>query len=112
VKLGAAHIIVAPSGRTLYVLTADGKNKSTCYNQCQQYWPPRLVAKGATPAAHIPGIPGTFSVTVRTDGKHQLTYDGAPLYLFLLDKAAGDIKGQGIFNFGGYWWAVVAGGNQ
>jgi predicted lipoprotein with Yx(FWY)xxD motif len=112
VKLSVAHLIVSPSGHTLYVLTADGKTKSTCYQQCAHIWPPMLVAKGATPPAHMSGIPGTFGVTVRTDGTHQLTYDGAPLYRFLLDKAAGTIKGQGIFNFGGFWWAVVAGGSQ
>ena len=112
VKLGVAHLIVSPSGRTLYVLTGDGKNKSTCYQRCAHIWPPMLVAKGATPPAHMSGIPGIFGVTVRTDGTHQLTYDGAPLYRFLLDKAAGAVKGQGIFNFGGFWWAIVASGSQ
>ena len=64
------------------------------------------------PATAIPGVPGTFGVTVRTDGKQQLTYDRAPLYTFLLDKKPGDTKGQGLFAVGGYWWIVVAGGGK
>jgi predicted lipoprotein with Yx(FWY)xxD motif len=57
-------------------------------------------------------VPGTFGVTVRTDGSRQLTYDHAPLYTFLLDKKPGDTKGQGLFGFGGSWWIVAAGGGK
>jgi predicted lipoprotein with Yx(FWY)xxD motif len=53
------------------------------------------------------GMKGTFGVTVRKDGKHQLTYDGAPLYTFIKDKKPGDMVGQGLDVAGGYWWVVV-----
>jgi predicted lipoprotein with Yx(FWY)xxD motif len=56
------------------------------------------------------GIPGKFGVTMRKNGAHQLTYDGAPLYTFAGDKDSGDTYGQGLFASGGFWWAVVAAG--
>jgi predicted lipoprotein with Yx(FWY)xxD motif len=65
---------------------------------------------GTTPAAKMPGRPGTFGVTMRQDGSQQLTYDHAPLYTFLEDKDSGDYYGQGVFASGGYWWIVVAAG--
>jgi predicted lipoprotein with Yx(FWY)xxD motif len=112
VNVASAQILVTPMGYTLYVLAADPPNKSTCYNTCATFWPPLLVAKGTQPAASVPGVPGSFGVTVRTDGAQQLTYDHAPLYTFLLDKKPGDMKGQGRFKFGGNWWIVVAGGGK
>jgi predicted lipoprotein with Yx(FWY)xxD motif len=110
VKVASAQILVSPTGYTLYVLAADPPNKSTCYNACATNWPPLLVAKGTQPAAAVPGVPGSFGVTIRTDGSQQLTYDHAPLYTFILDKKPGDMNGQGRFKFGGSWWIVAAGG--
>jgi len=111
VKSAPAQIVVTPTGHALYVFAADRPNTSTCYKTCAKYWPPLLVAKGTQPAATVPGVPGTFGVTVRTDGSQQVTYDHAPLYTFILDKKPGDMKGQGRFKFGGSWWIVAAGGN-
>lgn len=111
VKTRAAHILVTPKGMTLYVFAPDPKDKSTCYNTCAKFWPPRLVKSGTTPKAKLDGILGTFGVTARTDGTQQLTYDGAPLYTFAGDKKAGDMNGQGVVASGGYWWVVVAAGH-
>jgi predicted lipoprotein with Yx(FWY)xxD motif len=111
VKVVSANILVTGKGMTLYVFAPDKKNKSTCYGKCATFWPPLLAANGATPPAHMAGIPGTFGVTMRTDGTHQITYDGAPLYTFLEDKKPGQMNGQGLDVAGGYWWVVVAGGH-
>ena len=48
----------------------------------------------------------------RADGTRQVTYDGHPLYYFAGDKAPGDVKGQGIHNFGGGWYVVAPGGDE
>lgn len=109
VKVAAANILVTAKGMTLYVFATDKPNKSACYGECAKFWPPLLAPKGSHPAAHMPGVAGTFGVTMRTDGTHQLTYDGAPLYTFLPDKKPGQMNGQGSLA-GGYWWVVVAGG--
>ena len=39
-----------------------------------------------------------------------MTYSGWPLYYYTLDKQAGDINGQGIYNFGGFWWLMNSNG--
>ena len=104
VKTSSAKVLVNAQGRTLYVFSPDKPNKSACYGQCAKAWPPLLV-KGATVPATMPGIKGKFGVAVRTGGARQLTYDGAPLYLWFKDKKPGDMTGQGV---GGVWWVVVA----
>lgn len=107
VKTTPARMLVTGQGMTLYVYAPDKKNKSVCYGQCAAFWPPMIVAAGATVPATMTGVKGTFGVTMRTNGKHQLTYNGAPLYTFIKDKKPGQMAGQGLDVAGGYWWAVV-----
>jgi Secreted repeat of unknown function len=40
----------------------------------------------------------------------QVSANGAPLYYFSGDSAAGQVNGQGIKSFGGIWYAVQASG--
>jgi predicted lipoprotein with Yx(FWY)xxD motif len=105
-------MLVDGRGMTLYVYAPDKKNKSECYGECAEYWPPMTVAAGMKVSATMPGIKGTFGVTTRSNGRHQLTYDGAPLYTFVKDKKPGDMAGQGLDVAGGYWWVVVVSGAQ
>jgi len=111
VKLAPANVLVTAKGATLYVFALDKPNKSNCNGTCAKFWPPLLVPKGAPPAAHMSGVTGTFGVAARTDGTQQLTFDGAPLYTFVLDKKVGQMNGQGSTASGGYWWVVVAAGH-
>ena len=108
VKTTRAQILVDQRGMTLYVFAPDKKNQSVCYHTCAAYWPPVMVPTGTTVPTTMPGITGKFGVTRRTDGKRQLTFDGAPLYTYAGDKKAGDMAGQGSTGGGGYWWIVVA----
>jgi predicted lipoprotein with Yx(FWY)xxD motif len=108
VHTASARILVDAHGMTLYVFAPDKQNKSVCYGECAVFWPPAIVPTGTTVPTRMPGITGKFGVTVRTNGKHQLTFDGAPLYTFIKDKKPGDMKGQGSTGSGGYWWIVVA----
>lgn len=93
------------SGRSLYLFASDSATKSTCYGACATYWPP-LISNGK-PTASGGAKVGMLGTITRTDGKKQVTYDGHPLYLFKLDTAAGDTKGQGSPNFGAKWWLVA-----
>ncbi len=108
--LGIAHsslgnIVVDGAGMTLYVFTRDtkGSGKSSCTGECLATWPALIVT--ATPTGD--GVTGTLGTIPTPDGKKQATLDGWPLYYFAGDKAAGDVKGQGIK---GTWWVVTAAG--
>jgi len=107
VKTTPAQMLVNGRGMTLYVYAPDPKGKSVCYGECAQYWPPMIVGAGTKVPKTMSGMQGTFGVTVRKDGKRQLTYDGAPLYTFVKDTKAGAMTGQGLDVAGGYWWVVV-----
>jgi predicted lipoprotein with Yx(FWY)xxD motif len=106
-KIG--KVLATSSGRTLYLFMADHKGKSSCYGKCATYWPPLMkkgkVSAGAGVKANLLGT------TKRKNDKFQVTYKGHPLYLFKLDKGAGQIEGQRQNFFGGTWYAVSAAGS-
>src|SRR5205085_225386 len=104
------QILVDARGRTLYLYTPDTKSSSTCYGQCAAFWPPLYAA--ARPLARHGVKASLLGTTKRKDGKLQVTYGGHPLYYFVQDKKAGDVKGQGFVHFGGSWWVVSAAGTS
>ena len=95
-------VLVGPNGLTLYTLSSDGMNSSTCNGACAATWPP-LTVKSGTKIVGGTGVKGTFGTITRTDGTHQVTYRGKPLYYFSGDAYAGDTNGQGI---GGVWYVA------
>ena len=50
--------------------------------------------------------------TTRSGGSHQVTYNGHPVYLYIGDKKAGELNGQGVTAFGAAWFALTPAGNQ
>lgn len=100
-------VLVGANGRTLYLFTADKGKESVCYSTCAKFWPPLIASK---PTVGIGLKASLLGTTKRKDGKLQVTYGGHPLYFFLLDKKAGDIKGQGYVHFGGTWWVESGAG--
>jgi predicted lipoprotein with Yx(FWY)xxD motif len=106
-KLG--KVLATSSGRTLYRFMKDKNGRSACYGSCASYWPP-LMKKGALRAGT--GVKAKLlGTTKRKNGKLQATYKGHPIYLFSLDKGAGQISGQRQDIFGGTWYVVSAAGN-
>ena len=107
-KTKIGKVLATSSGRTLYLFMKDKSKKSACYGQCATYWPP-LMKKGKLSAGT--GVKaGLLGTTKRKNGKLQVTYKGHPLYLFKLDKASGQVAGQGQNFFGGKWYALSAAG--
>jgi predicted lipoprotein with Yx(FWY)xxD motif len=94
--------LVDPSGLTLYTLSSDPANGSTCIDQCVAFWPPLMVAPGGTVTAGS-GVNGTTRTFARSDGSTQVSHDGRALYFFSEDAAAGDTNGEGIVSSGGTW---------
>src|SRR5512136_3019619 len=103
-KLG--KFLADGDGNTLYLFTKDTKGTSNCYDKCAQSWPP-LIPSGQ-PTLKDGVSTDMISMTVRTDGSVQLTYDGWPLYYYAKDKAPGDTTGQAV---GNAWWVVSGEGN-
>ncbi|MGA3038300.1 MAG: hypothetical protein ABSE64_12550 [Vulcanimicrobiaceae bacterium] len=96
-QLAGSMGYVSPAGFTVYVLSSDSFNNSTCTGACAGVWPV-LVPPGAA-ASMSTG----WSSFVRSDGKTQLSYNGWPLYTYSGDSAAGQTNGNGITAFGGVW---------
>jgi len=85
------------NGMTLYTGDNDRRpNASACYDNCVHNWPAFNAADDARDV-------GDWKVILRDDGTKQWAYKGKPLYYFILDKTAGDKKGDGI---GGIWHAA------
>jgi predicted lipoprotein with Yx(FWY)xxD motif len=101
-------ILVASSGKTLYMFAQDKSTKSTCSGNCATFWPP-LLTTGSPKAG--PGVTASLlGTTHRADGKLQVTYHGHPLYFFANDKKAGETGGEGIKAFGAKWWVLSPAG--
>ena len=96
-------ILVDAEGMTLYAFTNDTAGESTCYDACEDNWPP-LVVTGQPVAGD--GV-GALSTVERTDGTLQVKIGDWPLYYFAGDAAAGDTKGQGLQE---KWYVVDADG--
>jgi predicted lipoprotein with Yx(FWY)xxD motif len=101
-------ILVDGRGRTVYVFANDKANVSNCAGACAADWPP-VAAPSPLPAS-LPGVTGALGTTARSDGSHQLTVAGHPVYTFSGDSAAGQTNGQGITLNGGLWTVVSPSG--
>jgi predicted lipoprotein with Yx(FWY)xxD motif len=99
-KLGT---ILVSKDRTLYILKG-----ATCTGGCLTYWPPVLLPKGVKAATAGMGVSASkLGVVSIAGGKREVTYGGAPLFWFVGDTAAGQVKGNGVKTDGGTW-SVVA----
>jgi predicted lipoprotein with Yx(FWY)xxD motif len=103
-------ILVDSTGRTLYLFKADVGSTSACTGGCATAWPPLLAMGKPTAGAGLTESEiGTIS---RSGGKHQVTYNGHPLYLFIKDQKPGQTTGQGVTAFGAAWFALTPSGSQ
>jgi predicted lipoprotein with Yx(FWY)xxD motif len=105
---GLGVILVEQRGRTVYVFANDSANVSRCTGACAADWPP--VRAPAPLPASVPGVGGSLGMTTRSDGTHQLTVAGHPLYTFSGDSDPGQTNGQGINLNGGLWSVVLPSG--
>jgi predicted lipoprotein with Yx(FWY)xxD motif len=86
-------------GFALYAFTADKPSRSTCYGACAAAWPPYIVKRKPTGNRLL-------GVTLRRDGRLQVTLAGRPLYYYVGDRRAGQILCQNVPEFGGIWRVV------
>jgi predicted lipoprotein with Yx(FWY)xxD motif len=108
-KTKIGKVLATSSGRTLYLFMKDKHGRSACYGACAGFWPP-LMKKGTLRAGT--GVQANLlGTSKRKNGKLQVTYNGHPLYLFKLDKGAGQVGGQRQNIYGGTWYALSATGS-
>ena len=109
-KTRPGKILVDSRGRTLYLFTKDSGTKSACSGACAMAWPP--LGSGGKPTVGRGAKASLVGTTRRSDGKPQVTYNGHPLYTFVMDTKPGDAKGEGFTAFGGRWFVVSPAGKQ
>jgi len=107
-KTSLGMILVAANGHTIYLFGKDRNDKSACSASCAQYWPPMLARSKPTAGAGVQAA--LLGTTKRSNGSRQVTYNKHPLYTYVLDKQAGQTKGQGVSAFGATWHALSAKG--
>src|SRR5512147_38739 len=97
---GSHGVLTDPAGKTLYTFDEDKAGKPSCYGFCAFGWPPYLAEEGAAPS-------GAYTLVTRDDGSKQWAVDGKPLYRYVADFKAGDVRGDGK---DGSWHMVKTGG--
>jgi predicted lipoprotein with Yx(FWY)xxD motif len=108
-SVGAAQskfgrILVDAHGRSLYLFDADRNGKSSCYGGCAGEWAPLIVSGKARASLGVKAA--SLGRTKRRDGRWQVTYKRHPLYRFAGDTARGQTNGEGLDDFGGWWYLV------
>ncbi|HEY5024353.1 MAG TPA: hypothetical protein VII76_05200 [Acidimicrobiales bacterium] len=98
-------ILVNSEGMTLYTLTNGGRPVS-CEAACAGIWPPLVLSQGETTPTGGSGVSGLGTVLLH--GATQVMHLGLPLYTYVGDTAAGEVKGNGLNTFGGIWRVVTA----
>jgi predicted lipoprotein with Yx(FWY)xxD motif len=105
-KLGT--VLVDGRGRTLYLFEKDKGPATTCSGSCASVWPP-LTSAGKPKAGR--GVTAAKLGTTKS-GKAVVMYAGHPLYTYAGDTKAGDVKGQGLDQFGAEWYVVAPSGRK
>ena len=102
-------VLVNAQGRTLYLFEKDKGMTSACSGACASIWPPltatRAVAGSGLAAAKL-------TVARQPSGASDVTYAGHPLYTYVGDTKPGDVKGQGLNQFGAGWYVLSPSGKK
>jgi predicted lipoprotein with Yx(FWY)xxD motif len=104
------EILVGSNGFTLFEFSIDPKKMDHCVTimGCPGTWPPLTVTE--TPTAG-PGLkPKKLRTITLPGGAKQVTYNNRPLYGYSGNVGPGETSYVGVFEFGGYWFAMNAKG--
>ena len=95
--------------QAIYEFERDGRNKTVCYGECAEAWPP-VFSEGEPRAGK--GVRASLLGTIkRRDGRAQVTYAGKPLY-FYAHEDPGVVLCHNVNLNGGYWWVIGADGRR
>jgi predicted lipoprotein with Yx(FWY)xxD motif len=100
--------VVDANGRTLYLFQGDRRNVSTVSAAAQAVWPPFTAT---TKPQALDGVAGGRIGTIpHSGGTAQVTYNGHPLYYYVGDTSPGQVRGEGLNQFGAPWYVLGAHG--
>ena len=110
---GVGTVVVDGRGRTVYILTADGKTNAPCTDEsgCTKQWPDLPLPDGVASAKAGTGIDASLLGTKKIGDETYPTYHGWLVYEYAGDSGAGQANGQGIKSFGGTWYVLNASGS-
>ena len=95
--------------QAIYVFERDGRNRTVCYGECADAWPP-VYTNGQPRAAK--GVRASLLGSIkRRDGRRQVTYAGKPLY-FYAHEDPGVVLCHNVNLNGGLWWVVGPDGKR
>jgi predicted lipoprotein with Yx(FWY)xxD motif len=108
---GLGTVLVRGTGHALYMFAPDDGSQLACSAACQKVWPPLIAPKSGVAKA-IDGAKQSLVGSIKDpiDGKRVVTYDGWPLYTYVLDKTPHEATGQNVALNGGYWWVMTPAG--
>ncbi len=108
-KLG--RVLVSGHGQVLYMFAPDDRSKVTCNAACQRIWPPDVAPRrGVAQAAGQARQSLIGSAHNPVDGRRIVTYNGWPLYKYVLDSKPRQADGQNVALDGGFWWVLTPAG--
>ncbi len=98
-----------PKRQAIYIFQRDGRNRSRCYGDCAELWPP-VYTKGKPVAGR--GVRSSLlGTTRRRDGRRQVTYAGKPLYYYA-HETGGQVRCHNVDLNGGLWWVIGPNGKR
>src|SRR5688572_20905734 len=95
------RILFDSRGRALYAFTRDPRGRSACSGACAAAWPPYLLRGRLRGGGSVQR--SLLGATRRGNGTRQVTYAGRPLYYYVGDRRAGEVRCQNVREFGGLW---------
>lgn len=103
-------IVVNGKGLTLYHASKERNGKLACVGNCVYFWFPLIVTKRTKIVVGKGLVRSKLGTIKRPNGALQVTYDKLPLYRYYLDRKPGQVKGQGVKDPAGTWYAVSSSG--
>lgn len=98
------------AGMALYVFSKDrrgttaSKPVSNCRATCLEIWD---LIEVSLPPSTGPGIDNELSGTFSVNTETVATFNGWPLYRYVVDSKPGDTEGHGVGGFGGEWKLIA-----
>ena len=107
-QTSVGKVLTDANGRALYLFAADQPGISKLSSAGLAVWP--ALTSATSPKATGGAAARLIGTATGSDGGTQITYNGHPLYYYVGDHSSGQIRGQGLNQFGARWYVLSATG--